>query len=428
MNSLYDFSINFIFTYAFIFCFKRLISYKKNKFFYEGIFITFLYIMTDVLLYSVFDKPLRLFFYFLLLAFGIYELYGKENKLLFFKGYVITFGIFQGGDVLVGDILYQYKHIFKGINLYNDMMVVSVQSILAVGLVDLLKKRNILKLKNNKEEIKESNILWLFIIFIITVFTIMLYYFQHIRSHIDIFTKNFVLVLFACLCIGYVVFFMMYKLHIEKIEKKHIETYANMVEAYFENLREFKHEYKNMLMSLYGFIEKNDMNELRSYFMENIVSTELIKEEKMNGLVNIKNTAIKGLMRIKISKALSLGINLTSNILDPIEDGVIKDFDMCKILGILMDNAIEASIESKKKIINIGMMKEEEELYIIISNSYKDKPNISKIFKKGYSTKEKNRGLGLDLIVKLNEQKYPKMDINTFIKDNLFHQEITIKK
>ena len=76
----------------------------------------------------------------------------------------------------------------------------------------------------------------------------------------------------------------------------------------------------------------------------------------------------------------------------------IKIYEFTRVLGILMDNAIEAAKECDDKIINVTFRKDSRKhmQLLIIENTYTNKDvNTDKIFEKGYSTKKGNTGLGL---------------------------------
>ena len=68
---------------------------------------------------------------------------------------------------------------------------------------------------------------------------------------------------------------------------------------------------------------------------------------------------------------------------------------LCILLGIYIDNAIEAAEKTKKRLVTIEIYLKEGNLQFVISNSYKDEISLEKMSQKGYSTKGKNRGNGL---------------------------------
>lgn len=108
----------------------------------------------------------------------------------------------------------------------------------------------------------------------------------------------------------------------------------------------------------------------------------------------------------------------------------ISAYEFCRILGILLDNAIEAAKECEEKVINVRFIKDfkvNREL-VIIENSYKKVDlDIEKIFEKGYSTKKEkkdNHGLGLWTVRKILNQTD---NLSLFTKaGELFSQQLEI--
>ena len=137
-----------------------------------------------------------------------------------------------------------------------------------------------------------------------------------------------------------------------------------------------------------------------------------------------------------LKNSLSMEVLLKEKILMNIEVMIdlkeikISAYEFCRILGILLDNAIEAAKECEEKVINVRFIKDfkvNREL-VIIENSYKKVDlNIEKIFEKGYSTKKEekdNHGLGLWTVRKILNQTD---NLSLFTKaGELFSQQLEI--
>ena len=130
----------------------------------------------------------------------------------------------------------------------------------------------------------------------------------------------------------------------------------------------------------------------------------------------------------KYQEADSKDIKVNMTFLLDLSNLHMKIYEFARILGILLDNAIEASSECKEKIINIDFRNDQKNSrqIITIENTYKDKNvDTEKIFEKGISSKEKHTGLGLwevrNLIKKNN-------NINLFTSktDKYFSQQLEI--
>ena len=107
-----------------------------------------------------------------------------------------------------------------------------------------------------------------------------------------------------------------------------------------------------------------------------------------------------------------------------------KSYVISRMLGILLDNALEATNECEEKLINVQFIKEDKrnKNLIIIENTYKDKDiDTTKIFEKNYTTKKnkKNSGLGLWKVHDILKKDHS-LDLFTTKDDNMFRQEIEI--
>ena len=103
------------------------------------------------------------------------------------------------------------------------------------------------------------------------------------------------------------------------------------------------------------------------------------------------------------------------------------NYDICRIVGIIIDNAIEetSKIDEKNKEIIISMYT--DEYFIIeVSNRFKSNIDLNNIYKKGYTTKGKNHGYGLSLLKKIVDNN-SRISNEISITNNIFTQMIKIK-
>ncbi|WP_313128034.1 sensor histidine kinase [Anaerocolumna sp.] len=211
-------------------------------------------------------------------------------------------------------------------------------------------------------------------------------------------------------------------------ESENFRLYTEAIESIVVEYRKFNHDSKNMMAALIGYIDNEDLIGLKEFY-----KNEMLQESKalahldMSYLNYIKNPALKGLVITKMLEAQKQGIHFKINVLQDIENMYMKNLDICRITGILLDNAIEAALLSKEKIVNFGIIEDSEEIYLIVSNTFAEKPVISQIFTEGYSTKGKNRGMGLNILKSIINNNINVLS-NTLIEDNLFTQEIMIQK
>ena len=233
------------------------------------------------------------------------------------------------------------------------------------------------------------------------------------------------------------IFFYIFKQKIDNnnISKKYdglLDIMKNY-ESDIEDQRTFIHETKNELNTIRCKIKdkesENDILEYIDSVMGDKVSSDMSKYSKFKYL---PSNGLKGFFYYKFTEAERKGINVSINIAKQIENSLLakldtKNFkDLARILGVYLDNAIEASSMSKNKNLGIEIYIIKDTIEIIISNTYENDVDKEKIGNEQFSTKGKNRGHGLLLVKKiLNENK---MFISkSEVTNNLFIQRISIK-
>ena len=106
----------------------------------------------------------------------------------------------------------------------------------------------------------------------------------------------------------------------------------------------------------------------------------------------------------------------------------MKIYEFTRILGILLDNAIEAADECDEKnvYVHIRNDKRHNRQLLIVENTYKDKNiNTDKIYEKNYSTKPQNTGLGLWEVRQLLKRNN-NLNLYTTKTERLFKQQLEI--
>ena len=109
----------------------------------------------------------------------------------------------------------------------------------------------------------------------------------------------------------------------------------------------------------------------------------------------------------------------------------IDIYDFCRIIGILLDNAIEAASKCDEKIVNIEIQDVKPRKYqiLMIENTYEDKNiDIGRLSEKGYTSKTENpesHGIGLWQVSKIIK-KHNNLILNTTKDEKFFRQELTI--
>lgn len=212
-------------------------------------------------------------------------------------------------------------------------------------------------------------------------------------------------------------------------EIKRMEEYAGYMEELYTNVRQFKHDYKNILLSLSQYIEEKDYDELEKYFRQHILPTEsyIEKNDFLYKLKNIKILPLKSVIMSKLIKAQNNGINIFIDIVEEVDRIPMDYIDCMRVFGILLDNAVEEAEASENKVVNFGIIKKSNSIVFVVENSCKENiEHLYKLTEKGFSTKGENRGIGLHNLKEIIN-KYDNITFNLESKDKIFTAEIWIR-
>lgn len=193
----------------------------------------------------------------------------------------------------------------------------------------------------------------------------------------------------------------MEKIRIEAKQKalEDLQNYTHNLEAMYNGLRSFKHDYVNILLSLYGYIENGNQRELKKFFEDKILPTKNLIDQgdyQLNQLSHICVLEIKSLLSAKMIYAHESGIDVAIDIPDDVNSFPMDTVDLARILGIFLDNAMEAALESEQPQMGLNIIQNEGSVSIIISNRYRDSgESLHQLKQKGFSTKSSHQGIGL---------------------------------
>lgn len=208
-----------------------------------------------------------------------------------------------------------------------------------------------------------------------------------------------------------------------------LREYMSQIEELYQNLRVFKHDYANIMVSMAGYIEGNDMEGLKRYYDKQIfpISNQLIKaNDAITILHNLDIVELKSLIFVKINHALELNIEVSLEITEEIETINMKSVDLVRIIGILLDNAIEACQECEHPSIGFSIMKMDNDITFVIKNTYiKHDIDYSKLGSIGVSSKGKRRGAGL-YNIKTITNDYDNVIMDTEYEAGYFTQVLEI--
>ena len=316
----------------------------------------------------------------------------------------------------------------NSIPIYRLGYLVSIY-IIAVILVIILRHQNLTFQFSGDIDKKNKTIIitnLLFGIFTIAVQSLTLFYYvDTLPIAITFFSFISLLAYFA---ISIYSLTRIFKLILTTQKLESATEYNRSLRILHDSVRGFKHDFDYIVTTIGGYVRTNDMKGLKDYYVQleddcqRVNNLYLLKPEVIN------NDGIYNLLTKKYQEADSKNIKVNMTFLLDLSSLHMKIYEFARILGILLDNAIEASSECKEKTINIDFRNDSKNSrqIITIENTYKDKNvDTEKIFEKGTSSKDNHTGLPLWEVPKL-VKKNNNINLYTSKTDKYFSQQLEI--
>lgn len=247
----------------------------------------------------------------------------------------------------------------------------------------------------------------------------------------NIITYLVIIVMLICILL----YLFKQKIENEKISKKYDELFDVMksYESDIEEQRTLRHETKNEFATIKCKLQDKEDNKTIIEYIDSVIGEkEKAGSTKYSKFKYLPSNGLKGFFYYKFIEAEKKGINVSINISKQIENSFLKDIetkdfkDLARIIGVYLDNAIEASSTSEDKKLGIEMYLIKEKIEIIITNTFNNEINLDKIGKESFSTKGKHRGHGLLLVNKILSENNM-FEAKNEIRGNIYIQSLKIK-
>ena len=284
------------------------------------------------------------------------------------------------------------------------LCLISSMTISTIILTIVSKKSIRIKLNQfiTKLESSKATSFIIFSVLIVVAICIVLYVISKNFKFNAIFTTSFFILIILYLL---VIILINEKNSYDKLYDKYdnLFSYVKVFEDWIENEQLNRHEYKNQLAVLRCMTKEKKVKDKIDSIINDYINVD---NEMINQLKNLPNGGIKGLLYYKMAIAKNNAINLEIDIgrdvgkyLNQLTEE--KKKVLSNLIGIYLDNAIEASKDTKKKVVSMEIYEYEKTVNFVISNTYNTKEDISNRNQKGFSTKGIGRGNGLYFAGKL---------------------------
>ena len=433
MGSVICYSISF-----FVLCFAQVVIWSsfynkkinfKNYVFYVSFITMFLFgIVNYFYIYVIF----RMIFTMFLFCVCNYLIFKKDiNQTVVSTIYGQSLMIFF--DIVVSLLLMcifkiDFTNIREGdIVTYIGNIFVSILLIFSCRLKFI--NKFYLKLVLLTKKIKSNYLFFISLFIIISINFILVSTFYEVGTVLVLVTNTILIFIYS---------FIVYRNIIEKNNSIMVKAENNSLMSSLEQYEEMvdhqrvnNHENKNQLLIIRNMLKKNDKDVLR--YIDTIVKDQMEDDELL--YTRVMTIPSGGLQGIIYQKMLVMKDELINFSLDVGRD--VRNFDLsmlsmdnnyklCKIIGVLLDNAIEESRKVKDKCIMISLFVDDGNLIIEVSNRFEGKIDIDKLDESGYTTKGNGHGYGLPLVKKILSES-DVFENERCIKKDIFKQVIKVK-
>lgn len=259
-------------------------------------------------------------------------------------------------------------------------------------------------------------------------------YLLHRGVHSEFFALYYLMVLAAVgLAAGLVLYLAQWfdaarKLEVQRDVIAQQQLYERDLEAIRREVRTFRHDYKNLLAGLSEQADEGELDELRAALSELDAGFDRRIGEKIRVSTQLGNVRIPQVRSLLLSKLAAIGqkgIDCRLEALYPVERVGMDVWDFVRCLGILLDNAAEAALETGMPWVEVVLLAQGEALSLRVSNPYAGTIDPDSIWAEGFSTKGEGRGLGLPSYQRILSE-HPNTAASTSWARGVFVQELKV--
>lgn len=286
-----------------------------------------------------------------------------------------------------------------------------------------------------KNETNEHNITintYLIIVFNMAFLILFIYpnivYFEHFELNLNQYILGYnVFIILLFIIYGIVNAFQAYQMGKQAFISENQKIYTQTLENSLDQIKGFRHEMNNIISTIAGFVELERLDLLRPYIGD--LQQRLTAQSSTNVLnLNLREVPILyGLLIGKVNYATNMGVRFEIAIVTK-EEIVFPNevlYDLAYIMGVWLDNAIEAAAASELRQVNL-LVRDDSDCYnIVVRNSEVD---LKKIKRKNYSTKSNHMGIGLHQVEEKVQAQSKYFSSSTTINECSFIQHLQVKK
>lgn len=194
------------------------------------------------------------------------------------------------------------------------------------------------------------------------------------------------------------------------------DAYAQL-EDLNSTLRAQRHDFMNHLQVVFSLLELEDYKEASDY-IERVYGDI----RRVSRTLKTAHPAINALLAAKVGDCEARGVHVDLQIESPWIDLPVESWEMCRVLGNLIDNAMDAMKDTPEPRLLIRLSESVQSYtFAIANNGPMIQPSVAeRIFQRGFSTKGEGRGMGLSIVRGIMESGGGKLTLSSDEEETRF--------
>lgn len=225
----------------------------------------------------------------------------------------------------------------------------------------------------------------------------------------------------------------------QQVSLEQQKLYIRNLESVQQDVRIFRHDFKNRMAGIRLRADEGDLEAVQEFLAEVTGDFEKKVGEKIfqaSQMGNIQIMELKGLLAVKTMEMQKRKISFYLEAAVPVTSADLSAADLCRAVGILLDNAMEAAEEFRlcgkhpeegedHSAVKAIFFQDASGLSVIVSNPVREEADLSRIWEEGYSTRGAGRGTGLTSLRRIVEAG-SNISLRTSWDHGIFTQELQI--
>lgn len=289
-----------------------------------------------------------------------------------------------------------------GLVRFLAVIMVQITNVYLFSLILKFVDKSILSMKKSE---------WILVIavFLISFFSLVMTHMAFYNSNVSVMTSALVLlselgiVLLNLICLYMTLSLSKSnkaaeELRLREQQREYSIQYAEAIQKQYDEIRNMRHDMKQHFAVISRLQKEGNSQGVIDY------TNECAKGiESLDMFVDVKNNFVNAILNSKLSIAKSKGVKVLCSASNDISG--INDYDLCNLLGNMLDNAIEAS-ESvvSGKFLDVSIVADEYMLNICVSNSISKSVLSNNKALKTSKNNSSSHGLGIKTIRSIAEK------------------------